>query len=149
MTPEWIHLNTAWDLALQAGPHLFSDLLCVVSPVLHNKAFASKCKTENSVVCVFAPIVVEEKEKGHRQCFQDVVKISMVTQRVESDPGLMRKTLWGEIWTVFLFWIDILKIKYKKYWHLWADMISYNNCYIVIINQYRFGSKLNIYECNL
>ncbi len=142
MTPEWIHLNTAWDLALQAGLHLFSDL----SPVLHNKAFGSKCKTENSVVCAFAPIVVGEKEQGHRQCFQDVVKISTVTQRVESDPGLMRKTLW----TVFLFWIDILNIKYKTILTCeLTDMISYNNYYIVIINQYRFGSKLNIHECNL
>ncbi len=45
------------------------------------------------MVCAFAPIVVGEKEQGHRQCLQDVVKISTVTQRVESDPGLMRKTL--------------------------------------------------------
>ncbi len=44
------------------------------------------------MVCAFAPIVVGEGT-GHRQCLQDVVKISTVTQRVESDPGLMRKTL--------------------------------------------------------
>lgn len=61
MAPEWIHLNAAWDLssALQACLHLFSDLLCVVSPAQLNKAFAIKCKTENSVVCVCAPIVVD------------------------------------------------------------------------------------------
>lgn len=51
----------------------------MVSPAQLNKAFAIKCKTENSVVCAHAPIVpivVEEKEQGHRECFQDDVKIS-------------------------------------------------------------------------